>query len=100
MNRYRQSYFPSLVDDVPGYPGHYVDNIFAIARKGLSLNKRIEKAGFKKRAGVSVIEAVFLLMLWRWINVSSIAIFCRQSLSTGNKNPSLHAERGWMDDQK
>lgn len=74
--------FPSLVDDVLGHPGHYVDNIFAIAWKGLNLNKLIEKAGFKKRTGVPVTEAIFLLMLWKWINVSSIAVFCRQSLST------------------
>jgi SRSO17 transposase len=74
--------FPSLVGDVLGQPGHYVDNIFAIAWKGLNLSKLIEKAGFKKRTGVPVTEAIFLLMLWKWINVSSIAVFCRQSLST------------------
>ena len=74
--------FPSLVDDVLGHPGQYVDNIFAHAWKSLNLNKLIQRAGFKKRTGVPVTDAIFLLVLWKWINVSSIAVFCRQSLNT------------------
>lgn len=74
--------FPSLVDDVLSHPGQCVDNIFAQAWKSLNLNKLIQQAGFKKRTGVGITEALFLLVLWKWINASSIAVFCRQSLST------------------
>lgn len=74
--------FPSLVDDVLGHPDQYVDNIFAHAWKSLNLSKLVAQAGFKKRTGVSVTDAMFLLVLWKWINVTSIAVFCRRSLST------------------
>ena len=73
---------PSLVNDVLDHPAHCIDNIFTAAWKGLNLGKIIEKSGFKKRSGVPVTEAIFLLMLWKWINVSSIAVFCRRSLNT------------------
>lgn len=74
--------FPSIVDDVLRHSDHCVDNIFAQAWKGLNLNRLIRQLGFTKRTGVSINEALFLLLLWRWINVSSIAVFCRQALKT------------------
>ena len=81
-NAISQRLVPSLVDDVLGHPGRYVDNIFAQAWKSLNLGKLIERAGFKKRTGVPVADAIFLLVLWKWVNASSLAVFCRKSLST------------------
>ncbi|MCF6299328.1 MAG: hypothetical protein L3J01_05560 [Thiomicrorhabdus sp.] len=72
--------FPSLIDDVLNHPGHCVDNVFARLWKSLNLNSLIQRSGFKKRSGVPVVDSVFLLILWKWINVSSISIFAKQSL--------------------
>jgi len=53
---------------------------FADTWKKLKLNTRIKTAGFTKRSGIDITEAVFLLLLWKWINVSSIAMFSRKAL--------------------
>ena len=58
-----------------------IDNLFASAWNSLNLNRRLEAAGFAKRSGIEVTETVFVLMVWRWLNVSSIAVFCRTALS-------------------
>ena len=73
---------PSLIDEVLSHPGRCVDNVFAGVWKGLKLNRLIQRAGFKKRTGLSITEAVFLLVLWKWIDASSIAVFSRKSLKT------------------
>lgn len=71
---------PSLIAEVLEHPGQCVDNVFAVVWKELKINGLIKQAGFKKRTGVSVVESVFLLLLWKWIEVSSIAVFAKQSL--------------------
>lgn len=73
---------PTLIDDVLNHPGQCIDNVFARLWKSLKLNKLIEQAGFKKRTGIPVCDTVFLLVLWTWVNASSISIFSRQSLKT------------------
>ena len=73
---------PSLIEDVVNRPGQCVDNVFASAWKKLGLKTLIQRAGFKKRTGVPVTDAVFLLVLWKWIDASSIAVFARRSLKT------------------
>ena len=73
---------PSLIEEVLSHPGQCVDNIFASVWKGLNFNRLIQRAGFKKRSGVPVTDSVFLLLLWQWIDVSSIAVFARHSLKT------------------
>lgn len=72
---------PSLVAHVLNDGTHYIDNLFASAWESLHLNRRLEAAGFTKRSGFAVTETVFVLMVWRWLNVSSIAVFCRSALS-------------------
>ena len=62
---------PSLIEEMLVHPGHCVDNLFARVWKSLNLNKLIQQAGFKKRTGLSVTDAVFLLLLWKWVNVAS-----------------------------
>jgi len=71
---------PPLISDVITAPKHYIDNVFADTWKKLKLNARIKTAGFTKRSGIDITEAVFLLLLWRWVNVSSIAMFSRKAL--------------------
>lgn len=42
----------------------------------------IKDAGFTKRSGIEITEAVFLLLLWKWLNMSSIAMFSKKALGT------------------
>jgi SRSO17 transposase len=76
---------PCLIDDVLGKPGQHVDNVFSTVWENLGINKLIEQAGFKKRTGFSITESVFLLVLWKWVNVPSISKFCQTSLDTFSK---------------
>ncbi|MCU7909210.1 MAG: transposase [Candidatus Thiodiazotropha sp. (ex Lucinoma aequizonata)] len=46
------------------------------------MNSLIKGAGFTKRSGVEVTEALFILLLWKWLNMSSIAMFSRNALGT------------------
>ena len=71
---------PALIGDVITDQKHYIDNLFADTWKKLRFNARIKGAGFTKRSGIDITEAVFLLLLWKWINVSSIAMFSRKAL--------------------
>ena len=71
---------PALTGDVITDQKHYIDNLFADTWKKLKFNARIKGAGFTKRSGIDITEAVFLLLLWKWINVSSIAMFSRKAL--------------------
>ena len=71
---------PSLVSHVLNDGTHYIDNLFASAWTSLHLDRRLEAAGFAKRSGIAVTETVFVLMVWRWLSVSSIAVFCRTAL--------------------
>ena len=73
---------PSLIDEVLNHPGQCVDNVLAGVWRGLKLNRLIQQAGFKKRTGLSVTEVLFLLVLWKWIDAPSIALFSRKSLKT------------------
>jgi hypothetical protein len=69
-----------LISDVITDQKHYIDNLFADTWKKLQFNARIKGAGFTKRSGIDITEAVFLLLLWKWISVSSIAMFSRKAL--------------------
>ena len=71
---------PALIGDVIADQKHYIDNLFADTWKELKFNARIKGAGFTKRSGIDITEAVFLLLLWKWINVASIAMFSRKAL--------------------
>ena len=71
---------PALIGDVITDQKHYIDNLFADTWKQLKFNARIKGAGFTKRSGIEITEVVFLLLLWKWINVSSIAMFSRKAL--------------------
>ena len=72
--------FPALIGDVISDSKEYVDNLFADTWKKLKFNTRVKSAGFAKRSGVGVTEVVYLLMIWKWLNVSSIAMFSRKAL--------------------
>ncbi len=73
---------PPLISGVITDSKHYIDNIFADTWKKLKLNSLIKGAGFTKRSGIEITEAVFVLLLWRWLNMSSIAMFSKKALGT------------------
>jgi len=73
---------PPLISTVITDSKHYIDNLFADTWKKLKLNALIKSAGFTKRSGIEITEAVFLLLLWKWLNMSSIAMFSRKALGT------------------
>jgi SRSO17 transposase len=76
---------PPLVSGVITDSKHYIDNLFADTWKKLKLNSLIREAGFAKRSGIEVTEAVFVLLLWKWLNMSSIAMFSRKALGIFSK---------------
>ncbi|MBL3589491.1 MAG: transposase, partial [gamma proteobacterium endosymbiont of Lamellibrachia anaximandri] len=73
---------PPLICDVMTDSKHYIDNLFADTWKKLKLNSLIKGAGFTKRTGIEISEAVFILLLWKWLNMSSIAMFSKKALGT------------------
>jgi SRSO17 transposase len=73
---------PPMISVVITDSKHYIDNLFADTWKKLKLNALIKGAGFTKRSGIEVTEAVFVLLIWKWLNMSSIAMFSRNALGT------------------
>jgi len=50
---------PPLIGDVITDQKRYIGNLFADTRKKLKLNARIKAAGFSKRSGINITEAIF-----------------------------------------
>lgn len=71
---------PPLIGGLLADKKLYIDNIFADTWKSLKFNTLIRSAGFSKRSGIQITEAVFVLLLWKWLNVSSIAVFSRKAM--------------------
>jgi hypothetical protein len=71
---------PPLISVVITDSKNYIDNLFADTWKKLKLNALIRGAGFTKRSGIEVTEAVFVLLIWKWLNMPSIALFSKKAL--------------------
>lgn len=71
---------PPLVRDILYDKRTHVDNLFADAWRDLKVGLSIKKAGFRKRSGTDIVAVVYLLLVWRWINVSSIGKFSEKSI--------------------
>jgi hypothetical protein len=56
---------PPLISTVLNDSRHYIDNLFADTWKSLKMNALIRSAGFTKRSGIGIAEAVFVLLLWK-----------------------------------
>jgi len=81
-NRTKTKSLPTFISDIITEQKGYIDNLFADTWKDLNFNSLIKKAGFTKRSGLGINEAVFLLLLWKWLAMSSIAMFSRKALGT------------------
>ncbi|MCU7880464.1 MAG: hypothetical protein KZQ60_07970 [Candidatus Thiodiazotropha sp. (ex Lucinoma aequizonata)] len=54
---------PPLISVVITDSKHFIDNLFADTWKQLKLNSLIRQAGFTKRSGIEITEAVFVLLI-------------------------------------
>ena len=79
-NATKNDCLPPLIANVLHDPLTHVDNLFADTWKQLRFGSLISKAGFRKRSGTDIVDVVFLLLLWRWVDVSSISMFARKMI--------------------
>lgn len=79
-NAANQDNLPPLVSDLLKDPVTYIDNLFADGWKRLGVRSLIRKAGLTKRTGTQIGEVVYVLLIWRWLNVSSISVFAQKAL--------------------
>ena len=79
-NATKHDLLPPLVADLLSDPVTYIDNVFADGWKRLSINSLISKVGLSKRTGTQASEVLYLLLIWRWLNVSSISMFAHKAL--------------------
>lgn len=85
----KPSFLPTLTTEFLSRKDIRIDNLFSTVWKRLELNNLLKQAGFKKRSGTPASDVVFLLLLWVWLKVDSIAMFSRdslQSFSTAKKD--------------
>ena len=71
---------PSLTTDLLEKSNVNIDNTFNSTWKHLSFNALLRQAKFTKRSGTPVSEVVYLLMLWVWLKVDSVAMFSKDAL--------------------
>jgi hypothetical protein len=71
---------PSLTADLLSQANLNIDNTFSSTWKSLNVNSMLLQAKFSKRSGTPVGEVVFLLMLWVWLKVDSVAMFSKDAL--------------------
>lgn len=79
-NNTKKYELPPLVAHILHDSKTYIDNLFADTWKQLGLKSLLVNAGFSKRSGTDIGTVVYLLLLWKWINVSSISMFSRKSM--------------------
>jgi len=71
---------PSLTADLLSQTNLKIDNTFSSTWKSLRFNTMLRQARFSKRSGIPASDVVYLLMLWVWLKVDSVAMFSRDAL--------------------
>ena len=71
---------PSLTADLLSQTNLKIDNTFNSTWKSLRFKTMLRQAKFTKRSGTPVSDVVYLLMLWVWVKVDSVAMFSRDAL--------------------
>ena len=78
---------PSLAADFLSQSNLNIDNVFSTTWKSLGFKTILRQAKFSKRSGTSVEDVVYLLMLWVWLKVDSVAMFSIDSLLSFSEAP-------------
>ncbi len=73
---------PCLTSNILTHSNIKIDNLFSRMWGKLGVNTLLSQCGIKKRSGTPASEIVYLLMLWVWIKVDSVAMFSRESLQS------------------
>ena len=76
----KTSNLPSLTADLLNQANLNIDNTFSSTWKSIGFNIMLRQAKFSKRSGTSVSDITYLLMLWVWLKVDSVAMFSRDAL--------------------
>ena len=71
---------PSLTADLLSQSSLNIDNTFSSTWKNIGFQVMLRQSKFNKRSGIPVSEVVYLLMLWVWLKVDSVAMFSRDAL--------------------
>ncbi|WP_191321813.1 transposase [Colwellia sp. C1TZA3] len=71
---------PSLTADLLSQTNLKIDNTFSSTWKSIGFNVMLRQAKFSKRSGTPVGDVTYLLMLWVWLKVDSVAMFSRDAL--------------------
>jgi hypothetical protein len=71
---------PSLTADLLSQTNLKIDNTFSSTWKSIGFNIMLRQAKFSKRSGTPVGDITYLLMLWVWLKVDSVAMFSRDAL--------------------
>ena len=73
---------PTLTTDLLTRDDIYIDNLFNKVWQRLGFRTLLKQSGFSKRSGTPASEVVYLLLLWVWLKVNSIAMFSKDSLQS------------------
>jgi hypothetical protein len=71
---------PSLRADLLSQANLKIDNTFSSTWKSIGFNIILRQARLSKRSGTPVGDITYLLMLWVWLKVDSVAMFSRDAL--------------------
>jgi hypothetical protein len=70
---------PSLTAELLSQANLKIDNTFSSTWKSLRFNMILRQAKFSKRSGIPASDVVYLLMLWVWLKVDSVAMFSKDA---------------------
>jgi hypothetical protein len=73
-------HLPPLAADLLNQTDLKIDNTFSTTWKSIGFNRLLRQANFSKRSGTPVGDVTYLLMLWVWLKVDSVAMFSRDAL--------------------
>ena len=71
---------PSLTADLLNQSNLNIDNVFSSTWKNIGFQVMLCQSKFNKRSGTPVSDVVYLLMLWVWLKVDSVAMFSKDAL--------------------
>ena len=76
----KPSDLPSLTADLLNQTNLKIDNTFSSTWKSLHFDILLRQSKFSKRSGIPAGDIVYLLMLWVWLKVDSVAMFSKDAL--------------------